>query len=139
MRKQALKLLGLILGRMSEKQVEQRFGSPVALRAIFGGMARSFHPDAAGGFEGCLVYELTRSTSEEPAVWTIEIAGRHARARPGPCDDAQLTLRLRLVDFMRIAAGDLDPAIPMLQGRGNVQGSLELAMRVPEMFGAVRA
>jgi hypothetical protein len=37
---------------------------------------------------------------------------------------------------MRIAARQLDPAIPMLQGRGNVHGSLELAMRLPEMFGA---
>ena len=100
-------------------------------------MARSFQPDAAGGFEGCLVYELTRQASgQEPAVYTIEIAGRRARARPGPCAEAKLTLRLRLVDFMRIAAGDLDPAIPMLQGRGNVHGSLELAMRIPEMFGA---
>jgi hypothetical protein len=40
---------------------------------------------------------------------------------------------------MRIAAGQLDPAIPMLQGRGSVYGSLDLAMRVPEMFGETRA
>ena len=131
--------MGLILGRMSEKQVERQFGSPLALRVIFGGMARSFQPDAAGGFEGCLVYELTRqATGQELVAYTIEISGRRARALPGPCEEAKLTLRLRLVDFMRIAAGDLDPAIPMLQGRGNVHGSLELAMRVPEMFGAAR-
>ena len=125
---------------MSERQIERRFGSPRALRAIFGGMARQFEPDAADGFEGCLVYELTRAaTGQDPAIWTIEVSGRRARARPGPCPEASLTLRLRLVDFMRIAAGELDPAIPMLQGRGNVHGSLELAIRVPEMFGETRA
>jgi putative sterol carrier protein len=140
MRDLGRKLLGLVLKRMSERQVERRFGSRVALRAIFGGMARSFEPDAARGFEGCLQYELTRlATGREPAVWTIEISGRRARARPGPSADPKLKLRLHLADFMKVAAGELDPAIPMLQGRGNVQGSLDLAMRLPAMFGEARA
>lgn len=137
MREQALKLLAVVLGRMSETQVERVFGSPVALRAIFSGMARSFEPEAAQGFEGVLAYELTRPrTQQPPAVWSLEIKNGKARARSGALDGADLTLRLHLSDFMRIAARMIDPAVPLLAGRGNIYGSLELAARLPEMFGA---
>ena len=107
-----LKLLALVLRRWNERQIEQRFGSPVALRAIFGGMARSFEPDAAGGFERDLD-ELTRlATGQEPAIWTIEISGRRAKARPGPSENAKLTLRLHLPTGRRARSDDSDAPGP---------------------------
>lgn len=130
-------MLAAVIGRLSDTQVERIFGAPLALRAIFNGMARSFEPDAAKGFEGVLVYELTRPRTGQPtSVWALEISGKRARARQGPVDHSALTLRLHLADFMRIAARMLDPAVPLLAGRGNIYGSLELASRLPEMFGA---
>ena len=45
----------------------------------------------------------------EPTRWTIEVVDGHAGARPGGALDATLTFRLRLADFVRIAAGTLDP------------------------------
>ena len=137
MQKQALKLLARLLSRWDETKIERRLGSAPALKGIFTGVARSFNPRAAGGFEGCLVYELTRpATGREAAIWTVEIRAGRARARRGACADPALTLHLRLADFLRIGTGLLDPAIPILQGRGSFQGSLELAVRLPEMFGA---
>lgn len=137
MQQRALKLLARRLTRWDEAKIERTLGSPPALRGIFTGVARSFDPRAARGFEGCLVYELTRpATGRDAAIWTVEIRGGRARARRGACADPALTLRLRVADFLRIGTGLLDPAVPILQGRGSFQGSLDLAVRLPEMFGA---
>jgi hypothetical protein len=138
--KQALRLLARFLGRWDDAKIERRLGSRAALWGIFTGVAYSFDSRAAAGFEGCLVYQLTRPvTGRETAIWTVDVDGRRARARRGECQDPALTLRLPLADFLRIGTGLLDPAIPILQGRGTFKGSLDLAVRLPEMFGGRRS
>jgi hypothetical protein len=130
-------LLARIVRSASEAQIERRFGSLLAQRALFGGMARAFEPDAAAGFRGRLVYELERpATGAPPTRWTIEILDGHATARPGGSDGAELTVRFQLADFVRIAAGTIDPAVPLLEDRASFEGDFALAARLPEMFGA---
>jgi alkanesulfonate monooxygenase SsuD/methylene tetrahydromethanopterin reductase-like flavin-dependent oxidoreductase (luciferase family) len=131
------KLLTRLIAGASDAQLERRFGTLLAQRALFAGMARSFDPAAAGGFQGSLVYELTRpATSGDPVVWTLEVADGRATARSGRAVDPKLTLRLQLADFMRLVAGTIDPAVPLLEDRAEIQGDLGLAARLPEMFGA---
>jgi alkanesulfonate monooxygenase SsuD/methylene tetrahydromethanopterin reductase-like flavin-dependent oxidoreductase (luciferase family) len=130
-------LLGRLVGGATDAQVERRFGSGLAQRTMFTAMARSFEPDAAAGFQGRVVYELTReATREDPTRWTIEVMDGHAAARPGGAVDAALTVRFGLADFVRIAAGTLDAAIPLLEDRASFEGDFGLAARLPEMFGA---
>lgn len=137
MRKHALSLLARLLESWDETTIERRLGSRIALTGIFAGLSRSFDPAAAAGFEGCLLYELRRpATGREPVLWSVEVRGARARSRRGACPEASLTLRLSLADFLRIGSGLLDPAVPILQGRGSFEGPLELAVRLPEMFGA---
>lgn len=134
-----VKLLRGMLEALDEERIERRFGSRLAARLIFTAVARSYVPGSGAGFEGCLLYELTRpATGREMIVWHIEIRDGRARARRGACPAPALALRLRLADILRIGAGTLDPAVPILQGRGTFEGSLGLAMRLPEMFGAGR-
>jgi putative sterol carrier protein len=45
-----------------------------------------------------------------------------------------LTVRIDLVDFVRIAAGD-SPMPAFLDGRIDLEGDLALARRMAEMFG----
>jgi alkanesulfonate monooxygenase SsuD/methylene tetrahydromethanopterin reductase-like flavin-dependent oxidoreductase (luciferase family) len=136
----ALKLLARAVTGASDKQVERRFGSAVAQRAVFGAVARSFQPEAAGGFQGALVYELSRpATGQEPLRWTVEVADGRATARPGAAVRPELTLRFMLADFIRIAAGNLDPGAVLLQDRASIEGDFGLAARLPEMFGAPSA
>lgn len=100
-------------------------------------MAARFNPDAAGGFQGKLSYELQRPATGAPSLtWTVEVGGRRARARPGASEDAAVKLRVTLADFVRIGAGTVDPALPVLQGRASFQGDFGLAVRLPEMFRA---
>jgi hypothetical protein len=136
-RRGATKLLARMVDGASDEQVERRFSSGVALRAIFAGMARSFEPDQAAGFRGRLVYELARpATGRPPARWTIEVLDGGATARPGASDGAALIVRFTLSDFVRIAAGAIDPAEPLLADRASFEGDFALAARLPEMFGA---
>jgi hypothetical protein len=134
-----LKLLARMVDGASDAKLERRFGSAVVQRGMFAGMARSFDPSVAAGFEGRIVYELTRPASgREPRSWTIEVWDGRARARRGASPDAKLTVRLQLADFMRVAAGALDPAVPLLQGRASLSGDFGLATRLAQMFGAGR-
>ncbi len=132
-----LKLLASLIGGAGDAQIERRFGSFVVQRMMFEAMARAFDPSAAGGFQGSLVCELTRpATGRAPLTWTIQIANGSASARRGAPPDPSLTVRYALADFMRMAAGTLDPATPILENRAQFEGDLALAARLPEMFGA---
>jgi hypothetical protein len=134
----ATKLLAKFVDGASDAQLERRFGSPVAQRVIFAAMARSFVPAAAGGFQGALSYELGLSAGP-PVRWTIQVLNGRAVARPGGVADAALIVRFSLADFIRIAAGALDPAVPLLQDRASFEGDFALAAKLPEMFGAPSA
>jgi alkanesulfonate monooxygenase SsuD/methylene tetrahydromethanopterin reductase-like flavin-dependent oxidoreductase (luciferase family)/putative sterol carrier protein len=136
-REQGTRLLARLIDGADDATIERRFGSSAAQRAIFTTMTKAFRPDAAAEFQGAIVYELAReATGADPAVWTVEIVEGQANARPDRAPDAALTVRFQLSDFMRIAAGTLDPAQPLLQGRASFEGDFSLAVKLPEMFGA---
>ncbi|WP_433476852.1 LLM class flavin-dependent oxidoreductase [Spirillospora sp. CA-142024] len=117
----------LVHGR-SDEQIERHFG-PAAQRLFFAGMARAFDPSAAAGFTGELEFRLTNS------VWTLELGKTRARAHPGPAKDASLVLTLTTADFLRVLAGDANPASLLMDGRLRLRGDPELAPRLSEMFG----
>jgi alkanesulfonate monooxygenase SsuD/methylene tetrahydromethanopterin reductase-like flavin-dependent oxidoreductase (luciferase family) len=136
-RRGATQLLGRLVDGASDEQVEKRFSSPLALRALFAGMARSYVSDAVPEFEGRLLYELSRpETGQPPVRWTIRVHNERASAHQGADNGAQLKIRFTLADFVRIAAGAIDPAEPLIAGRASFDGDFALAAKLPEMFGA---
>jgi alkanesulfonate monooxygenase SsuD/methylene tetrahydromethanopterin reductase-like flavin-dependent oxidoreductase (luciferase family) len=136
-RRGATQLLGRLVDGASDEQVEKRFSSPLALRALFAGMARSYVSDAVPEFEGRLLYELSRpETGQPPVRWTIRVHDERASAHQGADNGAQLKIRFTLADFVRLAAGAIDPAEPLLAGRASFDGDFALAAKLPEMFGA---
>jgi hypothetical protein len=133
----ATKLLARAIGQTGDVPLERRFSSKLVQRMLFTALARSYEPEAAGGFQGSLAYELSRpATGARSLVWTIHVVDGAASARPGAPANPNLTVRYRLTDFLRMAAGTLDPAVPLLDGRAEFDGDLALAARLPEMFGA---
>ena len=103
------------------------------------GMARSFEPSMAFGFEGEIEYELTRAATgngdgAHGDRWTIRVDGARASLVPGPGADPAVRVRMQLVDFVRIAAGE-SPASAFFDGRVDIQGDLSVARRLAEMFG----
>jgi alkanesulfonate monooxygenase SsuD/methylene tetrahydromethanopterin reductase-like flavin-dependent oxidoreductase (luciferase family) len=121
----------------SDDQLERRFGSRLAQRAIFTGMARQFEPKFAFGFEGDIAYELAHhGNSKPPAHWTIRVQDGGATALPGLNGVPAVTFRLTIPDFARLVAEEIDPQELLFAGRFEIDGDLTLAARVPEMFGA---
>jgi alkanesulfonate monooxygenase SsuD/methylene tetrahydromethanopterin reductase-like flavin-dependent oxidoreductase (luciferase family) len=121
----------------SDEQLERRFGSDVAQRIVFSGMARQFEPKFSGGFEGDIIYELTHGDNgREPSRWTVRVQDEAAVALPGANGTPAILFRLSLPDFMRLATEEMGPQDLLFSGRFHVEGDLALATRVPEMFGA---
>jgi alkanesulfonate monooxygenase SsuD/methylene tetrahydromethanopterin reductase-like flavin-dependent oxidoreductase (luciferase family) len=120
----------------SDSKLERRFGSDLAQRAIFTGMARQFEPKFAYGFEGDIAYELTHhGNGKAPSRWTVRVQDGSATVMPGIGSPA-VTFRLSVPDFARLVAEEADPQELLFSGRFDVEGDLTLATRVPEMFGA---
>jgi hypothetical protein len=123
----------------SDRQLEKRFGNQIAQRAIFGGMARSFEPKFAFGFEGDIGYELRHTTDgdgREPDRWTIRVSDGKATALHEHSPDPKVVVKMPVADFARVVAGEIDAAVPALEGRLDVDGDLSVAVRLGEMFGA---
>jgi alkanesulfonate monooxygenase SsuD/methylene tetrahydromethanopterin reductase-like flavin-dependent oxidoreductase (luciferase family) len=135
-RRQAEELLARLVRGASDEQLEKRFGTRVAQTVIFQGMARSFRPDRADGFQGDIVYELTYPRDGRDAdSWTISVQSGRASARPGRSAEPKLVMRMPLVDFAKIAGREQDPSLPLLSGRIEMEGDYKLAIKLGEMFG----
>jgi alkanesulfonate monooxygenase SsuD/methylene tetrahydromethanopterin reductase-like flavin-dependent oxidoreductase (luciferase family) len=120
----------------SDEQLERRFGSDLAQRAIFTGMAKQFEPKFAFGFEGDIAYELTHhGNGKPPSRWTVRVRDSSASVAPGVATEPAVTFKLSIPDFARLLAEEADPQELLFAGRFGIEGDLTLATRVPEMFG----
>jgi alkanesulfonate monooxygenase SsuD/methylene tetrahydromethanopterin reductase-like flavin-dependent oxidoreductase (luciferase family)/putative sterol carrier protein len=120
--------------RSDDRRLERTAGSGTGLKVLFGAMAQAYVPDKAAGFSGDLQYDLRRSNGELVS-WTVTLGPGRASVRPGTASAPALTLKLGVVDFVRLAGGDLDPGKALLTGRMDMEGDLAIAARLGEMFG----
>src|SRR5512133_3613683 len=120
--------------RSDDRRLERTAGSNTGLRVLFGAMAQAYEPDKAAGFSGELQYDLRRSNGQLVS-WTVTLGPQGATVRPGAASAPALTLKLCVVDFVRLAGGDLDPGKALLTGRLDMEGDLAIAARLGEMFG----
>ena len=136
MRRRGEQTLARLVDGKPDASVERLIGSSLAQRALFTAMAQSYRPRMAFGFEGEIQYELVSGTNgNAPARWTIEVRDGKAAAKRGAASEPAVTLRIPSADFLRLAAG-ANPGAVLLAGRASVEGDLNVAMRLPEMFGA---
>jgi putative sterol carrier protein len=117
----------------SDAQLERTVGSNAGLRALFKAMEKQYVPEKSGGFDGDVMYVL--STSRGPRHWTVHIDAERAAAEPRESGDAAVTMKMPLPVFVRIGAGELNPARAMLDGELEISGDFTVAGRLGEMFG----
>ena len=119
--------------------LERLFALPGVERAVFTALASRFDANVADGFEGRITYELERpATGGASSRWTVQIISGRAVLRPDDAAEAAVRLRMSVGDFVRVAAGAIDPAEPILKGRAQVHGDLATVAKLPEMFRAAR-
>lgn len=130
-----------LLGETSDEDLERRFGSTFAQRALFTAMTRAFQPRLALGFEGEIAYELIHAHDSDvdraSDWWTVRIERGRAVARHRTAHDPAVTVHAGIPEFVRIFSGEHDPVGAMLEGRIVVDGDLVLGARLAEMFGSV--
>jgi putative sterol carrier protein len=122
----------LVRGR-SDAQIERTVGSKAGLRILFKGMEQQYVPEKAGGFEGDILYEL--GTSRGARHWTVHVDAKRAVAEPRRADAPAVTMKVALPTFVRIGAGEINPARAMLDGELEIEGDFAVAGRLAEMFG----
>ena len=120
--------------RASDARLEHTVGSDAGLRHVFAAMARAYEPEEAHGFAGEVQYDLTRRDGRV-VHWTVRVDPARATARPGRTTAPALTLKMSVVDFLRMAARDLDAGRALLTGRLDLTGDFALAQRLGQMFG----
>ncbi len=120
--------------RADDRRLERTIGTAAGLRLIFSAMQRRFVPSRAGGFTGDVLCEL-RASEGGVLPWTVSISPGRAVARRGRPAEPQLTVRLTVADFVRLAARDLDAGQALLSGRLDLEGDFALATRLGGMFG----
>jgi putative sterol carrier protein len=117
----------------SDAQLEKTVGSDPGLRTLFKAMEKQYVPEKSGGFEGDVTYVL--ETARGPKHWTVHIDAERASAEPREADDAAVTMTMPLPVFVRIGAGELNPARAMIDGELRIAGDFTVAGRLNEMFG----
>jgi SCP-2 sterol transfer family len=124
-----------LAGSASDARIEKLLGSASAQRALFARMASRFDPARAAGFDGTIVFDLGMGDGTRHC-WTIDVSRDRARARPGGARQAALTIRLALVDFIRLNVGAASFHQLIADDRVLIEGDLALAGRLSEIFGA---
>jgi len=120
--------------RSTDERLERTIGSPRGLRMVFARMPRMYSPDRAAGWTGDIRYELTYPRAAT-RTWTVTCGPDRASVREGAVPGADLTIKLGVADFLRVAAGELDPAKALLSGRMDLEGDFAVALRLAAMFG----
>ncbi|MDP8957121.1 MAG: LLM class flavin-dependent oxidoreductase [Actinomycetota bacterium] len=118
----------------SDAQLERTIGTRIGLQTIFNAMARRFEPEKAAGFNGDIEYEL-RYADGDTRRWVVRITDDRAEARAARSPNPALTLRLSLPTFARMLARELPPAEAFMQGKIEIEGDFQVAVRLGEMFG----
>jgi hypothetical protein len=133
----APRLLVQLTSVAQDAWLERFLALPLVERGLFSALASRFDPTAAEGFEGRVTYELERPATGGPSSrWTIQIINGRVVLRLDDTAESAVRLRMPVADFIRVAAGAVDPAEPILKGRAHAEGDLGVLARLPEMFRA---
>jgi putative sterol carrier protein len=124
---------GWYVRRRTDQQIDRTVGTNTGLRMIFNDMERTFRPDESVGVNADIQYELR--VDGQPKRWVVRIVDRTIRTGPGVSPNPALTLRMALPTFARIIAGEVPGAQAFMEGKIEMEGDVQLAIRMPEMFG----
>ena len=99
---------------------------------IMARVPEAFVAERAGAVNAVIHIKLTGA---EPGEWNATIQdGKCAVAQGIPRQRPTITLTADSADFVRIAAGELDPAAAFMTGRVKLQGDMDLALKLVPLF-----
>jgi putative sterol carrier protein len=105
---------------------------PDSVSELMQEIANRFSPDAWGGDDAVLAFDLT---GEGGGQWVARIAGGKLSVEEGPAADADMTMTCSASDLLAMAHGELNAVSAFMQGRVKIQGNMSLAMKLQSLIG----
>lgn len=129
-----------VVRRSSDRTLARVFSPRPARRLLVATIARLIPRRAPDNLDGCVQVDLvtppTRRREKRVEPWAFEFRDGRARARRGEAQEPQLRVSVALPDFVRIAAGELDPMTLVFDRRIELKGSFALARRLSALSGS---
>ena len=107
-------------------------GIDETMKNIFDGMQDAFVPAKASGVNSVLQYDI--ETDEGTKTWKVEIADGTCKTSEGAATDPRLTLKLALVDFVRLIFRQADGTQLFMTGKLKLTGDMMFAMQMQGFF-----
>ena len=114
-----------------QKQVSD-LGEDEVLKNIFDGMQDAFRPEKAQGVNSTIQYDV--ETTGGTKQWSAKIENGTCVTSEGPAPDPRLTLKVGLVDFIRLIFGQADGTQLFMSGKLKLQGDMMFAMQMQGFF-----
>lgn len=112
-------------------QIEER-GVDSTLSDIFAGMQTAFSPEKAAGVSAVIVWDVEVDGGQKP--WTIDITDGTCKITEGAAEGARVTLKVGLVDFIRLILGQADGTQLFMSGKLKLTGDMMFAMQMQNFF-----
>jgi alkanesulfonate monooxygenase SsuD/methylene tetrahydromethanopterin reductase-like flavin-dependent oxidoreductase (luciferase family) len=106
------------------------------LEVILHGMASRFDPQYARGFTGDIQYNF--QAGNETKSYFVTVEKDSAEVHEGTSQTPAVTVAMPAPTYLRIASGEENGAIAMMEGRIGLEGDTKVAIRLGEMFGQSR-
>ncbi len=129
--------LAEVVKEMSDEELAEQIknlGTDEVLKGIFDGMQQAFNAQKAGTTEAVIQYDI--ETDEGVKSWSCAIANGACTTSEGASDNPRLTLKMQLVDFIRLIFGQADGTQLFMTGKMKLQGDMMFAMQMQGFFDA---
>ena len=110
----------------------KELGTDDTLRNIFEGMRDSFKPEAAKGVNSTVQYDI--DTADGLKQWSVEFADGTCTVSEGAANDPRLTIKVGLVDFVRLIFNQVQGPQLFMSGKMKLQGDMMWAMQMQNYF-----
>jgi len=101
---------------------------------IFDEMVREFPAEKAAGLRARFQFRLS---GEEGGDWSVTIADQKCSATPGRIEEPDVTISMEAADFIKMVRGELQPIVAFMQGKLKLQGDMNKAMQLQELFASI--
>ena len=98
---------------------------------IFAEMPQAFRADKAGDLRATFQFSLS---GEGGGDWAVTIADGACTVTEGKSDNPNITIGMAADDFVKMIGGELQPVTAFMQGKIKLQGDMNLAMKLQEVF-----
>jgi putative sterol carrier protein len=98
---------------------------------VFAQMPEAFRADKAGNLRATFQFNLS---GEGGGDWAVTVADGTCTVVEGKADNPDVTVGMLADDYVKMTAGELQPVVAFMQGKLKLQGDMNLAMKLQELF-----